>query len=134
MDESEVEKVNESYKRCLEKADFFVDFYKNFAGKGPHIVERFAKTNMERQMNALRFGLQYMIMFASGSKIAAAKIEDLATTHDRNHRNIGPELYDAWTESLLETVQTHDPQFSDELAMNWRNVLGHGIRRMKAMY
>lgn len=134
MEQAEVDQALASYKRCLESPEFFPDFYRFFKGKGSHIVEKFKNTDMNRQMEALRHGLQYMIMFASGSKIAAMKIEDLGITHDRYHRDIRPEMYDDWLASLLETIQRHDPEFNEELAMSWRNVLGHGIRRMKAMY
>lgn len=134
MEQSEVELVNESYQRCLQAQSFFTDFYAIFMAHGPEIREKFAQTDMNRQMHALKNGLQYMIMYATGSKIAAAKIEDLALTHDRHHRNILPEMYDVWTASLLKTVKKHDPEFSDTLAMSWRNVLDHGTRQLKGRY
>lgn len=134
MEQSEIDLVGESYKRCLEVPTFFEDFYAIFTAQGPHIREKFEKTDMDRQMHALKHGLQYMIMYATGSKIASAKIEDLALTHDRHHRNIVPEMYDAWTASLLKAVQKHDPQYSDTLGMSWRNVLDHGTRQLKAKY
>lgn len=134
MEQQELDLVNQSYNRCLENKDFFPHFYKNFTSKSPDIAERFKNTDMKRQMDALRLGLQYMIMFASGSKIAAAKVEDLGLTHDRHHRNITPELYEAWLQSLIETIKSCDPNYSDEIAMAWRNTLGFGIRQMKSMY
>lgn len=134
MEQNEVEQVNESYKRCLKNPHFFDDFYKTFMAQDAHIIEKFKNTDMNHQMAALRHGLQYMIMFASGSSIAAAKVEDLAVTHDRNHRNIPAHMYDAWLTSLLATIQKHDPECTDNLLRDWRNVLSHGIMRMKTMF
>lgn len=130
----EIQLVEESYKRCIAQENFFPDFYRNFMGKGPVIVEKFKNTDMNHQMNALKHGLQYMIMFAEGSKIASTKVESLGLTHDRNHRDISPELYDLWMQSLLETIKTHDELYTDELGHYWRNVMSHGIQHIKGMY
>jgi hypothetical protein len=134
MGNDEIARVKESYQRCLESQEFFDVFYKNFTAKGPHIVDKFKDTDMKRQMDALKHGLQYMIMYAEGSKIASAKIEDLGTTHDRKHRDITEGMYMDWTRSLVETIAKFDPQFNQDLARDWENVLSHGIRRIKAMY
>ncbi|WP_413559035.1 globin [Bdellovibrio sp. HCB209] len=133
-EQDDIDRVNASYQRCLLIPDFIADFYQNFTAKGPHIVEKFKGTDMKRQIDTLKHGLQYIIMYSSGSKIAMTKVEDLGVTHDRNHRNITPDLYEAWVTSLIETVRKHDPQYSDELAMSWRNVLSYGIQRMQNMY
>lgn len=134
MADTEIQRVSASYKRCLESPEFFDVFYKNFTSKGPRVVEKFKNTDMKRQMDALKHGVQYMIMFAEGSKIAAAKVEDLGVTHDRNHRDISPELYTDWLKSLIETIKQFDPEYTDDLGRDWEEVMGHGIRRMKAMY
>ena len=134
MQTEEAEIVNQSYKRCLESPSFMSDFYEVFMAKDGHIREKFSHTDMSHQMRALRDGIQYMIMFAAGSHIAEAKVEDLALHHDRDHRNIAPALYEIWVQSLLETLQKHDPLYSEELALHWRNVLAHGILRMQAKF
>ena len=130
----EITLVTQSYERCMQSPTFFSDFYSHFMSKGRLIQEKFKNTDMTHQMNALKHGLQYMIMFASGSKIAATKIDDLATTHDRNHRAISPDMYEDWMASLLQTVKEHDKEYSKELAWAWKNVMSHGIVRMKTRF
>lgn len=133
--EDELKLVSESYQRCLQDAQFISNFYQLFFSQGGLTVsERFKNTDMKRQMAVLRDSLQYMIMFASGSKIARGKIEDLGYTHDRLHRNITPEMYKIWLSCLLMAIEKADPNFNEALKRAWASVMSHGIVKMKGMY
>lgn len=134
-DEKEsIRKVNLSYKRCLLHEDFFTTFYEYFLKTDRRIAEHFQYTDFAQQRIAIKHGIEYMIMFAEGSRIASSKIESLSINHDRNHLNVQPELYKNWLNSLLKTIEVYDKEFNEDLKNSWIQILSYGISRMKAKY
>jgi hypothetical protein len=55
----------------------------------------------------------------------------VAMRHSSKERDIAPELYEEWLESLVETVREFDLEFTDEVELSWRVVLSPGIAYMK---
>lgn len=132
--DEQMQLVERSYGRCTLSAGFFDDFYRNFFGSSPAIAPYFSKTDMTKQKQLLRAGISHMILAAKGNLISQNKIKQLGESHDRRHLNVKPELYSLWEQSLLKTVQAHDPQFNLVLQMAWHKVLLVGIEQIKSAY
>ena len=111
---------------------FFDDFYADFTSSSPAIRAKFEKTDFSKQKALLRQGIAYLIMFNSGSASAGSAINKLTQSHSRSQLNIEPAMYELWLGALLRTIRKHDPQFTPELAADWRTVLGKGIAKMKS--
>ncbi len=133
-DENEFAAVEKSYDRVKDQPDFFDFFYHSLFSSHRAIFEMFKETNMESQKKALRDSIQYMLMLNAGSKIANRKFDQLAITHDRDHRNIKPALYKHWIDSLIRSVAAFDPEFSPLLEDKWRRAVAAGIHRMVSKY
>lgn len=101
VDPKSVEKVKLSYSRCLAHEDFFEKFYNRFFNVDSRVPGYFQKTNFVQQRRALRYGIEYMIMYVEGSRIAETKIEELGVKHDRRHLNILTDLYEKWMDALI---------------------------------
>lgn len=133
-DENRFSDVEKSYDRVKDHPDFFDFFYHSLFSSNRAIFEMFKQTNMESQKKALRDSIQYMLMLNAGSKIANRKFDQLAITHDRDHRNVNPILYKHWIDSLLKALAAYDPQFNLTLDMKWREAVSAGIHRIKSKY
>ncbi len=127
---------NASLRRCLESEDFLKRFYELFLNSSPEIKEKFRDTDFERQRRVLRdsFLVMEMVSESSPDSPAWASLRKLAVAHDRQHRDIRPELYDIWLESLSEAVSEIDPDYSSEIEKAWRKTMQTGINQMQAAY
>lgn len=126
--------VERSYDRVKDNPDFFDFFYHALFAADKAIFDLFKKTNMNSQKQALRDSIQYMLMLNAGSQIANRKFDALAVTHDREHRNIKPDLYEYWVKSLLKSLAAFDPKFNSSLEELWRGAVAVGINRMTSKY
>lgn len=131
MDEKILAEFDESLKRCNAVPGFLEMFYENFLASSPKVKEKFQNTDFTRQKRALRASLHLLLIAASDPEKGPQRyLRDLATAHDRNHLDIGAELYDYWLDSLLETVRACDPQFGPEVEKAWERVMMVGIHYM----
>jgi hemoglobin-like flavoprotein len=126
------DRVMQSYGRCCASPTFFDDFYQQFLASSPKIREKFTGTDMPAQKQLLRQGILNLVMFARG--MPDGKLRALGNSHSREGFDIRPELYDLWTQSLLETIGRHDQQFAEPLRRDWREVLNKGIEVIKSHY
>jgi len=126
------DRVMQSYGRCCASPTFFDDFYQNFLAASPKIREKFAGTDMPAQKQLLRQGILNLVMYARG--MPDTKLRALGASHSREGFDIRPELYDIWTEALLDTIARHDGQFAEPLRHDWRTVLGKGIEVIRSHY
>jgi hemoglobin-like flavoprotein len=126
------DRVMQSYGRCCASASFFDDFYRNFLASSPKIREKFTDTDMPAQKQLLRQGILNLVMFARG--MPDTKLRALGASHSRGGFDIRPELYDIWTEALLDTVGQHDSQLDPALRRDWHEVLNKGIAVIKSHY
>lgn len=124
--------VFQSYGRCCNKEEFFIDFYDFFMSSSAVIKERFLHTDMPAQRHLLRNGILQLILHARG--MPDRKLKALGESHDRSHYNIKPEWYSLWLDSLMKAVQKHDPQFTQELEDAWRDVITPGIEVIRGAY
>lgn len=135
MAEDDSMQVHASFARCLTNERFFDRFYEYFMASHPDVKPRFANTNMEMQKHLLRHGVASALKFANeDSVMARAAINRIRESHDHQHLNINPELYDFWLESLMKTVAESDPEFTTVLGKLWRDELAPAISYIKAGY
>lgn len=126
------DRVMQSFGRCCAKPTFFDDFYRNFLASSPEIRQKFAHTDMAAQKLLLRQGILNLVMYARG--LPDTKLRALGASHSRGQHDIRPELYELWIDALLATIVQHDPQCSEGLRQDWRDVLNKGIAVIKSHY
>lgn len=126
-----------SYQRvsaiAVADRDFFEAFYDTFTSLSTEAAEKFQGVDMLKQREHLRNSLDQMIYFSIDRK-ASDMLLNTAKTHSKSGKDIRPELYEAWLESLLQTVRKFDSQFNEETEIAWRVVLAPGISYMQAQY
>lgn len=116
-----------------DQRDFVSRFYEIFCAESPEIEARFRDTDMERQQEMLAQSLHEMVDFST-SRVASDRLRRVADRHSIRQRDIPPELYEIWLDSLIRTVREMDPLFCDEIELAWRVVLAPGIAYMKFRY
>ncbi len=132
-----VELFNASYRRVLEfndeKKKFLDRFYEVFFAKSEGIADFFKHTHMSAQKTMLQDSLFYMRDFFL-YRTTNEYMQHMAKVHSKSEKNVPPELYDIWLDSLVETVSEYDPEFDDDIELAWRVALSPGITYMKYMY
>jgi hypothetical protein len=125
-----------SFKRCLTRPDFLLNFYGIFMASSDEVREKFKNTDFKRQTRVLAESLWAMAVVAQGEQGSPAwgDLPRLAERHSRRDLDIRPGLYDGWLESLLEAARRHDPVFSPEIEDAWRKTLAVGIEHMRSRY
>ena len=61
-------------------------------------------------------------------------IGEIAAQHSAQDLDIGAELYDLWLDSLLETVEETDPEYSPTVRKAWEDVMMVGIHYLCVRY
>ncbi len=128
------EAVVASYHRCEDSGGFFDTFYDVFFAKSPEIAPKFADTDMTKQKQVVMASVLMMLRLRTGDPVARCTVEEFGETHSRRRHNIAPNLYPLWLDALCETVATHDPQFTDELGAEWRELMQQGIELIASRY
>jgi len=113
--------------------EFVARFYELFIGKSPRIARHFAGTDMSGQIEMLARSLHEMVEFST-TRVASERLRQVALRHSRRDRDISPDLYEEWLDSLLVAVREFDDRFNDEVELAWRVVLTPGIAYMKFRY
>ena len=109
---------------------FFTDFYEDFVSSSPDAAEKFKDTNMKKQRKMLKESFYHMLSF-SVTKVVPDSLVQIAETHNRDHYDIRPALYDLWLECLISAAEKHDSQFNDNVELAWRLTMAKGIAYMK---
>jgi hemoglobin-like flavoprotein len=125
-----------SFNRCRASAGFLEAFYERFVASSAEIRAKFAGTDMKRQVRMLEDSLYVVAVAVQGEEGSRARgdLPRIAARHSRSDLDIRPGLYDLWLECLIDTVRTHDPQFSAEVEAAWRVILAFGVDYMRARY
>ena len=135
MDPATLKRFDDSLRRCNSKADFLDRFYDKFLTSSPKVREKFAHTDFVRQVRALRASLHLMPLAAADPVHGPGRyLGDIAAQHNREHLDIGAELYDLWLDSLLATVKEFDPEYSPQVAAAWEEVMMVGIQYLIKKY
>jgi hemoglobin-like flavoprotein len=123
-----IEQVKKSFDRCSAKGgDIIQTFYDIFLVSHPEIKPLFANTYFESQKKLLLQGLDLTIMFASDAPVGKIGINRIKKSHCKFGLNIPPHLYPYWKESFLQAISKLDPEFSEELKLQWDWVLQKSI-------
>ena len=127
----------DSYARVgaadLQTGGFLDSFYLHFIESSPLVAEKFRNTDMAQQREMLRVSLDHMIYFAI-DKEETSEMVRVAGVHSKSARDISPELYELWLDSLLMTVAQFDPDYDDEIDAAWRAAIAPSIEYMKKRY
>lgn len=126
------DRVFQSYGRCCNNEQFFIDFYEHFMSSSPVIRERFKNTDMPAQRHLLRNGIMQLVLFARG--MPASKLHALGESHSRRHLDIDPKWYANWVDALMNTLRQHDPQFDAEMELVWRRTIQAGVDIIRDAY
>lgn len=124
--------VFQSYGRCCNNPQFFVDFYDRFMSTSTEVRDMFRDTDMKQQRHLLRSGIMQLILVARG--MPDSKLRALGESHSRRGYNIRPELYSVWLDALLDTVARHDAEFTAEIDGAWRRAIQPGIELIRNAY
>lgn len=122
------------FRRSLERAtsepEFLDRFYKSFMAISPKIQRVFEGTDMARLKRKLKSSLKAMTLAVDDAPGAEEYMRFLGKTHRR--LNLEPAHFDLWKGSLLKTAAECDPEFDDRTQAIWAEVIGNGIRLMRA--
>lgn len=128
------EVVSDSFKRCGMSNDFYDAFYDIFLSKSGEIKALFAKTKFEKQKKLLKMTVTTMVRHPLAHRTTQAVLKDVGRTHGKNGYNIRAGLYDAWLDSLCDTVKEHDPRYTPQIEQAWRRYMEEAIRIILANY
>jgi hypothetical protein len=128
---------DDSYSRLTcdrdEYLDFLTRFYENFVAASSAAAEHFSGTDMVRQRRMLARSLTEVIDF-SRTGVASEYLRQVARRHSRDQRDVRPDLYAQWLESLIATAREFQPDLGEEAELAWRVVLAPGIAYMQYRY
>ena len=129
MDKALLDTFDKSLERCTSRSQFLDLFYTKFLASSPKIREKFKDTDFVRQKRA-------MILLAAEEpeKDPGRYLSEVAERHSARDLDIGAELYDLWLDSLLETVEECDPEFTPEIRKAWEEVMMVGIHYLCVRY
>ncbi len=120
----DLEKIKQSFARCILKGDVIERFYGLLLDSHPDIKPRFANTDFDSQKQLLRQGINLAIMFASDDPMGKNGIKRIRESHSKSGGlNVPPDLYPYWKKSFIQAISEFDPEFSDELRKQWDWVL-----------
>ncbi|MEW5850425.1 MAG: globin domain-containing protein [Myxococcota bacterium] len=117
-----------SYRR-VRGLEFAERFYRRFLARSPEIQEVFARTDFNRQREMLLHGVSMLLEHAHGRAVGTLALQRLRTVHEK--MLLPAWMYDVWCECLLATVQEMDPEWTEELASQWRHDLQSGVELVR---
>ena len=128
------EDVRRSFARCERAGDFAEFFYERFLASSPRISPYFAETDFNRQRKVLRDSVHLMVHRDAADPEMRAMLDSLGKAHGRRGRNIPPDLYELWLDSICATVKELDSEWGDELERKWRVRMRTGMQVIMAAY
>lgn len=126
--------AKDSLGRCLNHGDLFGRFYEIFIASHAAVATRFRDTDMEKQKDLLKNGINLAIMFADGNPVGENGINRIRHTHSRTQLDIDPGLYDLWLDGFLQAVSEIDPHFDADIEQDWRVLLQKTIDHIRGGY
>jgi hemoglobin-like flavoprotein len=124
----------QSLDRCGKSSGFLSDFYARFIGRSPTVRAKFAKIDLEKQAIKLFDSLRILGLAVSGQKEGLKELAARAETHNRQHLNITPDMYELWQEAMLISASEHDPEWSPEIEFAWEHTLEIVVNYMIKRY
>ncbi len=130
----DIEQVRLSFQRCKTHAEFSDIFYDHLAQQSSEIGPMFAATDMVKQNELLRVGIESLVDFSAGDADVEVEIRRLGVLHDRKHHATRPELYPLWVNALVATIGETDSEVTPEITAAWRRVVAPGIALIGSYY
>ncbi|GAA5526081.1 hypothetical protein Maes01_02675 [Microbulbifer aestuariivivens] len=124
--------VFQSYGRCCNNEQFFIDFYDRFMSSSDEVRALFVDTDMKQQRHLLRNGIMQLVLHSRG--MPDTKLRALGESHSRRGYGIQPQWYSLWLQALIDTVRKHDPEFDENTEASWREAIGPGIELIRGAY
>jgi hemoglobin-like flavoprotein len=123
-----LDEVTESFHRCRRDERFFGTFYAIFLAKSPEIAAMFGDTDFNLQHLLLRESILMVLAFNLG--MAGAREEFICLGERHRELGVTSEHYAMWLDAFCEAVGRHDPKFTPELELRWRELLQSAVRQM----
>lgn len=123
-----------SLERCTESEEFVPAFYRRFMSTSEEVRRKFQTTDFEQQNKMLVRSLRLVAAATAGDHEGMRELRQRAETHDREHLDIRPELYDLWLASVIATAREYDRLWSDAVESAWRRTLQYAIDYMVRRY
>lgn len=124
----------ESLERCSQDEKFIPSFYERFLSSSDKIRQKFIFTDFEVQNRMLLRSLKLVSAATEGDQAGLRELTERAETHDRNHLDIDPRLYDFWKDAVIETAKEFDNQWNEDVENAWHKILGYVINHMVKKY
>ena len=136
MNEQHLAEFRSSVNRCVADEAFLQDFYDRFLASSEEVRAKFSGTDMAAQKRVLADSLFLLAVAVQGQSTSPSwkQMGRIAERHSRSGMDIRPELYDLWLDCLMQAVAAHDPQYSPEIDLAWRSVLGEGIAFLRSRH
>lgn len=127
--------IQDSLRRVLEKRDDLAAlFYEVFFDRHPEAKPYFKDVNLKHQTVLLTMALMVVERhYKNGYLATELYLKYLG--HKHHAREVPPELYPRWIESLLAALEKfHGPDWDAEAAGQWRAALDRATEVMMAGY
>jgi hemoglobin-like flavoprotein len=135
VSQQDIETAKASFQRCCRvEDDFFPSFYRTFFINCPQVEPLFAGTDFQRQHKLLKHAIGLLLIFPNQSTSEPTILTRVAERHSRRDLDIDPSLYPAFVDSLMQTVQQHDQEFTPDVERAWRVTMASGIEYMQSLY
>ena len=122
------ELFNNSYEAIRDRDDFYNLFYEKFVDSSDFTKRIFGNSDLHGQAMILKSTLLHLLDFFF-TKVADDFLLETAENHIKFQ--IPPEIFDDFTDTLLETLDEFLPRFTSDHALAWRITLAPGIEFMK---
>ena len=131
-----VEVFRASLKRCLDEANFLLDFYGTFMGSSEEVREKFRHTDLKRQTEVLADSLWAMAVVVQGQPGSPARrISNVWRSSTAGGISTsGPASTISGSTAWSPRARRHDPRFSAEIEQAWRETLAVGIELLRSGY
>ena len=123
-----------SYGRVMQPGcNFFNLFYEIFVSSSPEVAAYFQNTEMNQQITVMEKSFYKLFAFYASAKSDDYLIK-IAQSHNKQHLNVKPYMYDIWLDSIIEAVKQTDSKCDFQVELAWRLILSPGITYMKFLY
>lgn len=114
-----------SFARVGLDPDFLNHFYENFVKRDRTIATILKGGDTEKRKALMLAEIVATIQFHRGAKGSDLILAKLA--HNHQEIDLPSSMYEPWLESLLLTLKTRDPQWSETLENTWRQTVSKGL-------
>lgn len=123
-----------SLARCQQRRDFIPRFYELFMASSTEVAAKFRFTDFDRQQRMLLHSLQLSAAATEGDPDGLAELTARAETHDRDHLDITPGLYNLWQRAVVAAARECNPDWTADVETAWHTILGFVVLHMTRRY